>query len=200
MVLHQLATRIAPSSGPLTIRGAAVGRVRRNAISLNGDKVLPGTRVAVGKPLEVWRRFVQQRWDPQSRFLNLEVRRISSDVTYFYSCFDQRMSEDEMINKAGLLPPGIPGSTGKEAAVIFKLASQLKPPVRFCHSPLLTFLILLRSVQYLLPITTFKARMSFQQSLITYPTLPIFLSRTTIYVCGEISIQYLNCQTRRTSF
>ncbi|KAI0255112.1 hypothetical protein BJV78DRAFT_1181400 [Lactifluus subvellereus] len=109
-----LATRIAPpSSGPLSIRGAAVGRVRRNAISLNGDKLLPGARVAVGKPLEVWRRFVQQRWDPQSRFLNLE-----------------RMSEDEMISKAGLLPPGMPGSTGKEAAVIFKLASQLKPPVR----------------------------------------------------------------------
>ncbi|KAH8995036.1 NTF2-like protein [Lactarius akahatsu] len=109
-----LATRIAsPSSGPLAIRGAAVGRVRRNAISLNGDKVLPGTRVTVGKPLEVWRRFVQQRWDPQSRFLNLE-----------------RMSEDEMVSRAGLLPPGIPGSTGKEAAVIFKLASQLKPPVR----------------------------------------------------------------------
>jgi nuclear RNA export factor len=74
VVLDQLATRIAtPSSGPLAIRGAAVGRVRRNAISLNGDRVLPGTRVAVGKPLEVWRRFVQQRWDPRSRFLNLEV-------------------------------------------------------------------------------------------------------------------------------
>ncbi|KAI0303614.1 hypothetical protein B0F90DRAFT_1707401 [Multifurca ochricompacta] len=109
-----LAARIAtPSPGPLAIRGAAVGRVRRNAISLNSDKVLPGARVAVGKPLEVWRRFIQQRWDPQSRFLNLE-----------------RMSEDESITKAGLLPPGVPGSTGKEAAVIFKLASQLKPPVR----------------------------------------------------------------------
>ncbi|KAH9998801.1 NTF2-like protein [Russula compacta] len=109
-----LASRIAPpSSGPLSIRGAAFGRVRRNAISLNGDKVLPGTRVAVGKPLEIWRRFVQKRWDPQLRFLNLE-----------------RMSEDEMITRAGLLPPGVPGATGKEAAVIFKLASQLKPPVR----------------------------------------------------------------------
>ena len=43
------------------------------------------------------------------------------------------MSEDEMISKAGLLPPGIPGSTGKEASVIFKLASQLKPPVRLNH-------------------------------------------------------------------
>jgi hypothetical protein len=83
-VLHQLATRIAPpSSGPLTIRGAAVGRVRRNAISLNGDKVLPGTRVAIGKPLEVWRKFVQQRWDPQSRFLNLEVSTISSGIATF---------------------------------------------------------------------------------------------------------------------
>jgi nuclear RNA export factor len=72
-VLNQLASRIAPSSGPLSIRGAALGRVRRNAISLNGDKVLPGTRVAVGKPLEIWRNFVQKRWNPQSRFLNLEV-------------------------------------------------------------------------------------------------------------------------------
>ena len=81
MVLDQLATRIAsPSSGSLTIRGAAVGRGRRNAISLNGDRVLPGTRVALGKPLEVWRRFVQQRWDPQSRFLNLEVSRIQTDI------------------------------------------------------------------------------------------------------------------------
>jgi hypothetical protein len=51
------------------------------------------------------------------------------------------MSEDEMISKAGLLPPGIPGSTGKEAAVIFKLASQLKPPVRFSHYSSFLFLI-----------------------------------------------------------
>ncbi|KAI9457196.1 NTF2-like protein [Russula earlei] len=109
-----LASRTAPpSSAPINIRGAALGRVRRNAISLNSDKVLPGTRAAVGKPLEVWKRFVQRRWDPQTRFLNLE-----------------RMSEDEMITRAGLLPPGVPGGTGKEAAVIFKLASQLKPPVR----------------------------------------------------------------------
>jgi nuclear RNA export factor len=44
------------------------------------------------------------------------------------------MSEDEAIMRAGLLPPGVPGGTGKEAAVIFKLASQLKPPVRSLHS------------------------------------------------------------------
>jgi nuclear RNA export factor len=134
VVLHQLSTRLAPpSSGPLSIRGAALGRVRRNAISLNGDKVLPGTRVAVGKPLEIWRRFVQKRWDPQSRFLNLEVCTTPLDATHLFSRFDQRMSEDEMITRAGLLPPGVPGGSGKEAAVIFKLASQLKPPVRYFH-------------------------------------------------------------------
>ena len=44
------------------------------------------------------------------------------------------MSEDEAITRAGLLPPGVPGGTGREAAVIFKLASQLKPPVRSIHS------------------------------------------------------------------
>lgn len=41
------------------------------------------------------------------------------------------MSEDEILSRANLLPPGVPGATGKEAAVIFKLASQLKPPVRY---------------------------------------------------------------------
>ena len=44
------------------------------------------------------------------------------------------MSEDEVITRAGLIPPGVPGGTGKEASVIFKLASQLKPPVRSFHS------------------------------------------------------------------
>lgn len=32
--------------------------------------------------------------------------------------------------KYNLLPPGTPGSSYREAATIFKLASQLKPPVR----------------------------------------------------------------------
>jgi nuclear RNA export factor len=87
VVSHQLASRVAPpSSGPLSIRGAALGRVRRNAISLNGDKVLPGTRVAVGKPLEIWRSFVQKRWNPQSRFLNLEVCGAPLDTVCLGSC------------------------------------------------------------------------------------------------------------------
>ncbi|KAI0067186.1 NTF2-like protein [Artomyces pyxidatus] len=113
-----LATRIAgPSSEPLSIRGAArptaAGRVRRNAISINGGKALPGVRPPIGNQLEVWRQFVQKRWDPESRFLNLE-----------------RMSEDDIVKRSHVIPPGMAGSTGKEAAVIFKLAAQLKPPVR----------------------------------------------------------------------
>ena len=48
------------------------------------------------------------------------------------------MSEDEILSRANLLPPGVPGGTGKEAAVIFKLASHLKPPVRYI-SILLTY-------------------------------------------------------------
>src|SRR6266702_1004439 len=65
----------------------------------------------------------------------------SPDIARLHSFFKQRMSEDEMVSKAGLLPPGIPGSTGKEAAVIFKLASQLKPPVRFVTILSCVFLI-----------------------------------------------------------
>lgn len=55
----------------------------------------------------------------------------------FYLRFGQRMSDDEILSRASLLPPGVPGASGKEAAVIFKLASQLKPPVRYI-STLLT--------------------------------------------------------------
>jgi len=54
------------------------------------------------------------------------------------------MSEDEAIMRAGLLPPGVPGGTGKEAAVIFKLASQLKPsvrPITPVHPSFLSFIV-----------------------------------------------------------
>ena len=37
------------------------------------------------------------------------------------------MSEDAVVKKYRLNPPGSPGATGKEGATIFKLASQLKP-------------------------------------------------------------------------
>lgn len=101
------------SSEPLSIRGAArptaAGRIRRNAISVNTTK----SSTITGNPLEIWREFVQKRYNRDLRFLNLE-----------------RMSEDTILSKARLVPPGVPGSSGREAAVIFKMASQLRPPVR----------------------------------------------------------------------
>lgn len=53
---------------------AAVGRMRRNAISLNGD---PANRaITVGsKAVELWKEFVRKRYNPEAQFLNLEVRK-----------------------------------------------------------------------------------------------------------------------------
>ncbi|KAI0040094.1 NTF2-like protein [Auriscalpium vulgare] len=111
-----LATRIGGAPEPsVTIRGAAktpATRGRRNAISMNGGR-LPGSRTLPGSVLEVWKQFVNQRWDPAARFLNLE-----------------RIADDEFIKKSRVAPPGGPSSTGREAAVIFKLAAQLKPAVQ----------------------------------------------------------------------
>ncbi len=44
----------------------------------------------------------------------------------------QHMVEDEILKKHNILPPGVPGSSAREMAVILKLASQLKPEVRSC--------------------------------------------------------------------
>lgn len=59
---------------------------------------------------EMWREFVKARYNVQTRFLDLS-----------------RISEDPIVKKYHLVPPGAPGATGKEGATIFKLASQLKP-------------------------------------------------------------------------
>ncbi|KAF8150881.1 hypothetical protein B0H34DRAFT_155075 [Crassisporium funariophilum] len=103
-------------SDPLSIRGASrptvTGRVRRNAISATtGTSAIP-VRIAKPKPVEAWREFVQKRWNPETRFLNLDS-----------------MIEDEVVKKYNLTPPGSGGSV-RDAAVIFKLASQLKPEVQ----------------------------------------------------------------------
>ncbi|EIW83907.1 NTF2-like protein [Coniophora puteana RWD-64-598 SS2] len=112
----------------LSIRGAsrssttAVGRLRRNATSAGssapgGPSPLPALRVRrdmmAFKAVDVWREFVNKRWNAEARFLNLES-----------------MLDDPTIAKHNLLPPGAPGSSAREASVIFKLASQLKPPVQ----------------------------------------------------------------------
>ncbi|KIK98414.1 hypothetical protein PAXRUDRAFT_823890 [Paxillus rubicundulus Ve08.2h10] len=65
------------------------------------------------KIVDVWRGFVNRRWNPETRFLNLES-----------------MLDDSELSKHGLLPPGAPGSTARESSVIFKVASELKPPVQ----------------------------------------------------------------------
>lgn len=43
------------------------------------------------------------------------------------------MSEDAVLKKNNIIPPGVPGSSPREMAVIFKLASQLKPEVSSSH-------------------------------------------------------------------
>ncbi|KAG9314828.1 hypothetical protein JVU11DRAFT_3922 [Chiua virens] len=108
----------APMEG-ISIRGASstrnptVGRLRRNAVaatSVAGSGRVPTVGV---KTIDVWRHFVNKRWNPNAQFLNLES-----------------MLDDPELAKHGLLPPGAPGSTPREASVILKLASNLKPPVQ----------------------------------------------------------------------
>ncbi|KZT19800.1 NTF2-like protein [Neolentinus lepideus HHB14362 ss-1] len=117
-----LSARIIGATGePLSIRGAArptaVGRMRRNAISsVTGSTkstLEPRTPTVARKAVDVWREFVKSRYNADAQFLNLE-----------------RMLDDNIIRKSNLLPPGAPGSSVKEASVIFKLASQLKPEVK----------------------------------------------------------------------
>ncbi|KDR78808.1 hypothetical protein GALMADRAFT_244380 [Galerina marginata CBS 339.88] len=107
-------------SDPLSIRGASrptmSGRIRRNAISGTGSTSISSSsipvRVTKPKAVDAWREFVQKRWNPEAKYLNLDS-----------------MIEDETVKKYNLTPPGAGGSA-RDAAVIFKLASQLKPEVQ----------------------------------------------------------------------
>jgi len=78
-----LATRIGGTSDPMAIRGAskhltAGQRIRRNAMSITNDVANRATSSRVAtmgvKTLDVWRDFVNRRWNAEARFLNLEVR------------------------------------------------------------------------------------------------------------------------------
>ncbi|OBZ72182.1 mRNA export factor mex67 [Grifola frondosa] len=102
----QLAARIAvgDSSVPRGVMKGTVLRSRRNAISLSS---MPRTEV-----VELWRQFVNIRWNAEAKFLNLE-----------------RLADDEFLRKHRLLNP-MASTSGKEAAVVFKLASQLVPEVQ----------------------------------------------------------------------
>jgi hypothetical protein len=57
------------------------------------------------------------------------VATLSTDVDFHLGCC-QSLIEDELVKKYNLTPPGVGGGSAREAAVIFKLASELKPPVR----------------------------------------------------------------------
>ncbi|KAJ3867011.1 hypothetical protein EV359DRAFT_35403 [Lentinula novae-zelandiae] len=119
--LNTNASHAGPSD-PLTIRGASsrpttAGRLRRNAVSgaveTNSSSRIP-VRVThtTPKSVEAWRKFVQKRWSPDTALLDLS-----------------NMIEDEMVKKFNLMPPGHGGSA-RDAAVVFKLAKELKPQVQ----------------------------------------------------------------------
>ncbi|CAL1716423.1 unnamed protein product [Somion occarium] len=110
-----LAARVAASAAGdgLSIRGASrtaamAGRGRRNAISLNGRSFAPAAGM-----VELWKQFVEKRWNKEGRFVNLE-----------------RMLDDEFIARHNMTPLGAPGSSAREAAVIFKHIKSLKPEVQ----------------------------------------------------------------------
>ena len=80
-MVFKLAARTHSAGVPLegiSIRGASsarnpVGRIRRNAItatSVTGSERVPAVG---GKVIDVWKHFVNRRWNPDAQFLNLEV-------------------------------------------------------------------------------------------------------------------------------
>jgi nuclear RNA export factor len=59
----------------------------------------------------------------------------------------QRLIDDEILQKHKIVPPGVPGATGKEAAVIFKIASKFHPAARFLLSQVTAVLTSAKKVQ-----------------------------------------------------
>ncbi|KAJ6468355.1 hypothetical protein C8R45DRAFT_1018431 [Mycena sanguinolenta] len=120
---RMLSSRISVDSDILSIRGAsrsATGtRPRRNAVSGGVHVGVPTTasgpviRVSSKKgTVDHLNEFVKKRYDPQTKCLNLDS-----------------MADDELLRKHNLPAPGLGGGSAREAGVIFKLASRLKPPV-----------------------------------------------------------------------
>ncbi|KAJ3995862.1 hypothetical protein F5050DRAFT_1799946 [Lentinula boryana] len=126
---HSLSTRLninasrAESSDSLSVRGASsrpatAGRLRRNAVSgavgTDSPSLIPvraSNRTTI-KGVEPWRRLIQKRWHPDTALLDLS-----------------NMIEDDIVKKFNLSPPGHGGSS-RDAAVVFKLARELKPQVQ----------------------------------------------------------------------
>ncbi|KAF9026032.1 NTF2-like protein [Hymenopellis radicata] len=107
--------RLGAASSSIAIRGAGRKMAvdierRRRALNNTGGPILSTPRVK-GPQLDQWKELVESRYDRQNQFLNLS-----------------NMIEDPIVKKYNLKPPGR-GGTAKEAAVIFKLAKGLTPPV-----------------------------------------------------------------------
>ncbi|KAJ7352356.1 hypothetical protein DFH08DRAFT_858626 [Mycena albidolilacea] len=125
---RMLSSRISVDSGPsdlLSIRGASRSstgtRPRRNAVSggvpvgvptANHGPSTVGRLSTKNRTVDHWYEFVKKRYDPQTKCLNLDS-----------------MADDELLRRYNLQAPGSGGGTAREAGVIFKLASRLKPPV-----------------------------------------------------------------------
>ena len=76
LLSQQAAARLAASEG-LAIRGAStkvattsVARLRRNT---NTPSSIPRLSVVSTKIIDLWRQFVRARYNPEAKFLNLEV-------------------------------------------------------------------------------------------------------------------------------
>ncbi|KIY51733.1 NTF2-like protein [Fistulina hepatica ATCC 64428] len=115
-VSSRLSSLASSSEGGLSIRDASrtAARARRGALSA-GSKALArlSTNKTSGSVVEHWREFVNSRYNSEAAFLNLE-----------------NMSEDPIVKKYRLTSPGRGGGSYRDASVIFKLASQLKPEVQ----------------------------------------------------------------------
>lgn len=75
--IMQLTSRLA-AADPARAQRLAMktgARGRRNAISLNG--------APTGKVIELWKEWVTRRWNPEAKFLNLEVRFAPCNANWF---------------------------------------------------------------------------------------------------------------------
>ncbi|KAI0749554.1 NTF2-like protein [Daedaleopsis nitida] len=72
----------------------------------------PKPGIITEKIIELWKEWVTRRWNAEAKFLNLE-----------------RMASDEFLKKNRMTLPTSEARDGKEAQVIFKIASKLRPEV-----------------------------------------------------------------------
>ncbi|KAH8832006.1 hypothetical protein DL96DRAFT_1589657 [Flagelloscypha sp. PMI_526] len=97
-------------------------RIRRNAVSSSDSPSVnsripvrtatTGTKGSITGQVAQWKEVVESRWNPATRFLNLE-----------------HLADSPIVQKYKLRVPGS-GGDAKDAAVIFKLAGQLRPAVQ----------------------------------------------------------------------